>query len=153
MKSPLPLAILMLIAFPSVVSAQKMIGPQEAIKRAKEKVASDFKDPASLQWKNVYFNQKPDGTAIVCGQVNGKNSYGGYVGFRGFLAQVSLEKDYGAALLADAERMQAQAQANRDNVGKGLPEESDVFIDPGNTTRFFEAFQKNCVDGKRTYAK
>ncbi len=153
MKSPLFPAILMLMALPSIANAQKMIGPQEAIKRAKEKVVSELKDPTSAQWKNVYFNQKSDGTAVICGQVNGKNSYGGYVDFRGFIAQVSLERDFGAAALADANRALAQSQANLENVEKGLPKESDVFIDPGNTRHFFEAFEKNCADGKRTYAK
>lgn len=153
MKSPHFSLVLVLIALPSLVNAQKMVGPQEAIKRAKEKVLSEFKDPASAQWNNVFFNQKPDGTAVVCGEVNAKNSYGGYVGLRGFIAQVSLEKDAGEAMLADAKRMLAQSQANLENFRKGLPEESDIFIDSGKTRRFYEAFEKNCLDGKRTYAK
>lgn len=46
------------------------------IERSKEGVRKRMKDPASTQFRNVFFNES-DGTPVVCGEVNGKNSYGG----------------------------------------------------------------------------
>lgn len=46
----------------------------------REAVTEDFKDPAAAQfrWPPI---ARPD---LYCGQVNGKNSYGAYVGYRMF---------------------------------------------------------------------
>ena len=49
--------------------------------RAQLEVATKMKDPSSVQFKDL---KEFDNTAI-CGQVNGKNSYGGYVGFKPFI--------------------------------------------------------------------
>jgi hypothetical protein len=51
----------------------------QKIRDAKEKVANQLKDPSSAQFKNLKF----DGS-VVCGEVNGKNSMGGYVGYAQF---------------------------------------------------------------------
>lgn len=48
---------------------------------AKEAVKSVLIDPTSAQWRDVQ-HVRPD---FVCGEVNGKNSYGGYTGFTRFL--------------------------------------------------------------------
>lgn len=45
-------------------------------------VRSSLKDPASAQFEGV---QKGKKAGSVCGAVNAKNSYGGYVGFRRFV--------------------------------------------------------------------
>jgi len=129
------------------------VSAAEAVKRGKEAVSRDFKDPLSVQWKNVYLNHRPDGQYVVCGSLNAKNSYGAYVGFRAFYVTVSMEKDFYAAVMSDLERMQKNAETNLANVGKGLPKASDVRIDPGDSRTFFEENQKMCVDGKRTYVK
>lgn len=44
---------------------------------AKEAVLSSLKDPESAQFKNI---------KGYCGEVNSKNSYGGYVGFKKFVS-------------------------------------------------------------------
>jgi hypothetical protein len=54
-----------------------------AKKEAKEIIASTFKDPDSVKFKNLRISN--DGYWI-CGEVNAKNSYGGYGGFRRFYA-------------------------------------------------------------------
>lgn len=51
------------------------------IKKLKEEVASELNDPNSAQFRNVALNRK---TKTICGEINGKNAYGGYVGFRWF---------------------------------------------------------------------
>lgn len=58
----------------------------KAIERAQAIVTKDFKDPGSAQFRNdvAYRPPKPkdENDFIVCGEVNGKNLYGGYVGFQ-----------------------------------------------------------------------
>lgn len=46
-----------------------------------EKVKAGLKDPASAQFRNVKYN---NGKASVCGEINSKNSFGGYTGFGRF---------------------------------------------------------------------
>lgn len=48
--------------------------------------AATLKDPASAQFRNVEL--KAGGT-ILCGEINAKNSFGGYVGFRPFVTTAS----------------------------------------------------------------
>lgn len=52
-----------------------------------EKVAAEMIDPSSVQFRNTYIT-KSDlellGPAILCGELNAKNSFGGYVGFKKF---------------------------------------------------------------------
>ena len=42
----------------------------------------DFKDPSSVQFRNV--KDYHGGVSKVCGELNAKNSYGGYEGFKRF---------------------------------------------------------------------
>ena len=58
--------------------------PQQVIEKGKKAIADTLKDPASAQFRNVRLVQYLDG-AVICGEINGKNSYGGYVGFRDFV--------------------------------------------------------------------
>jgi hypothetical protein len=48
-------------------------------------VRNQLKDPGSAQFRNVRVVPYKNGR-VVCGEVNGKNSYGGYVGFTPFVA-------------------------------------------------------------------
>ncbi|UXC18532.1 putative periplasmic lipoprotein [Comamonas squillarum] len=52
---------------------------------AQEAIARNLKDPAAAQFRNVRVMQFTNGR-VVCGEVNGKNSYGAYVGFKRFAA-------------------------------------------------------------------
>lgn len=56
------------------------------VERFKTALTSGFKDPSSAQFKNVvaYGVAKPLHIAFLCGQVNAKNSYGAYIGFKRF---------------------------------------------------------------------
>lgn len=65
-------------------------------KMAKKAVAKDFLDPASAQFRNIDV-QSDFGNADVCGEVNAKNSYGAYTGFKPFLFSVS--EDFGERVL------------------------------------------------------
>lgn len=48
-------------------------------------VQSKLSDPESARFRNVRLEQYLT-HLIVCGEVNAKNAYGGYVGFRSFMA-------------------------------------------------------------------
>ena len=62
--------------------------PYQVIEKGKKAIADTLKDPASAQFRNVRLVQYLDG-AVICGEINGKNSYGGYVGFRDFVGGTS----------------------------------------------------------------
>ncbi len=55
------------------------------IMNAKDYVRSRLKDAKSAQFKNVFYS-KASGTHVICGQVNSKNAYGGYGGYKYFVS-------------------------------------------------------------------
>ena len=52
------------------------------VARAKAQVTRQFKDPGSAQYRNLFISGKS--LRVLCGEVNAKNSYGGYIGFNRF---------------------------------------------------------------------
>ena len=48
-------------------------------------VREHLKDPKSAQFRNSFFVRWKD-TPVICGEVNSKNSMGGYGGFQRFVA-------------------------------------------------------------------
>lgn len=48
-----------------------------------------LKDPDSAQFKALKVFRRDDDYIAVCGEVNAKNSYGGYAGFTPFVAHIS----------------------------------------------------------------
>ena len=61
--------------------------PDARAEEAKSAVRALLKDPGSAQFRNIYsrgMGGKPIPGAAVCGEVNAKNSYGGYIGFTRF---------------------------------------------------------------------
>lgn len=58
----------------------------KVIEEAQEAVRYGLKDPASAQFREVRLVSYRGDGRVVCGQVNAKNSYGGYVGFKRFIA-------------------------------------------------------------------
>ena len=62
--------------------------PQQVVEKGKKAIADTLKDPASAQFRNVRLVQYLDGV-VICGEINGKNSYGGYVGFRDFVGETN----------------------------------------------------------------
>lgn len=57
--------------------------PAIFVKWAKQAFTQNFLDPGSAQYRNT-FVAKSGPLLVLCGEVNGKNSSGAYVGFRGF---------------------------------------------------------------------
>jgi murein DD-endopeptidase MepM/ murein hydrolase activator NlpD len=66
---------------------------EQAVEAAKQTVANALKDPNSAQFRNVRLTRYLDGN-VVCGEVNAKNSYGGYVGFSPFVASTTSSRLY-----------------------------------------------------------
>ena len=54
----------------------------------KDRVKSNLKDPYSAHFKNIFYS--PEDSAI-CGEVNSKNEFGGYVGYRKFIVTTTLD--------------------------------------------------------------
>ena len=52
---------------------------------AKQNVEAKLKDPQSAQFQNLVVSGKA-GASIVCGEVNAKNGFGGYTGFKRFVS-------------------------------------------------------------------
>ena len=57
---------------------------EQQVERVKKAVADRLKDPFSVQFRNVEIHDYGE-FRLVCGEFNGKNSYGGYVGFKNFV--------------------------------------------------------------------
>lgn len=68
------------------------------IKKAKADVSNELRDPGSAQFRNISKTEKKSllefGVVTVCGEVNGKNAYGGYVGFQRFVSQPKSDRVY-----------------------------------------------------------
>jgi hypothetical protein len=80
-----------------IVGAAGAANPSEvstAVRDGRAAVTRDLKDPSSVQFRNLFVVKKPfksdDGKTYqlyaLCGELNAKNSYGGYAGFRRFTA-------------------------------------------------------------------
>lgn len=54
---------------------------------------SEMKDPDSSKFRNIMAFKLKDGGIAGCGEINGKNSYGGYAGFTPFRAVVVQNKN------------------------------------------------------------
>ncbi|MBV5329429.1 MAG: hypothetical protein JZU65_17695 [Chlorobium sp.] len=89
--------ILMTIAALWLVTAA-YAGPQDAydktmdgkkigwMQKGMEATKAKLKDPSSAKFRGVYFHQGADGIPMTCGEVNSKNSFGGYGGFHRFFS-------------------------------------------------------------------
>jgi hypothetical protein len=85
--------------------------------RARTAVADAFKDPASAQFRALSVATDANGLKKVCGQVNAKNSYGGYVGFRPFAYLLEI----GDAVFAPEDDDDAADRNTANRAGSGCP--------------------------------
>jgi hypothetical protein len=58
---------------------------KEFVEQAKANLTHDFKDPQSAQFRDLFLSEYR-GLTFLCGDVNGKNGYGAYIGFLKFYA-------------------------------------------------------------------
>jgi hypothetical protein len=66
-----------------LVAAAANADDQQQIEQAKQIAVYELKDPDSAQFRNMDVRDTGKDFA-VCGEINAKNSYGGYVGYRQF---------------------------------------------------------------------
>jgi len=62
--------------YQNITGSQEVVALHDAIKR-------QLKDPESAQFRNIMLTRQDNG--LACGEVNSKNSLGGYVGFHPFV--------------------------------------------------------------------
>lgn len=70
------------------LTATTSFANQNAINIVKSTIKSTLKDPESAIFKDVKIVTNSKGEKSICGSYNAKNSYGGYVGYKGFSADV-----------------------------------------------------------------
>ena len=90
-KSVCALATLLLAGCAGV----DQVGPEVALpgpvqQTVAQAVANQVKDPNSAEFRNWHAFESQKGL-LICGEVNAKNSFGGYVGFVHFVAHASLD--------------------------------------------------------------
>ena len=85
--------LLLTVAVPSAQAQTK--ADLAFAKKAKEVVANVMKDPSSVQFRTLVVAKDSDGKRTLCGEVNAKNSFGAYTGFRPFYADLEYVKFMG----------------------------------------------------------
>lgn len=81
-------------------------GEEKAIEAGSDSVRGMLKDPSSAMFRNLKVQPYLNGH-VLCGEYNAKNSYGGYVGFKPFVAGLST-----AALWYNGPSPSVNAEAN-----------------------------------------
>lgn len=80
----------------AAIGADWAVSPKEAssiVRTEKERVKASLKDPESARFSSLYLaKRRSDGPKeiVLCGEVNAKNSYGGYSGARAFISSPSM---------------------------------------------------------------
>ena len=68
-------------------------GQEKAIAASQDAAKKGLKDPDSAKFQNLRIADF-DGGKVVCGEINAKNGYGGYVGYKRFVAGTSAATIY-----------------------------------------------------------
>lgn len=92
MKAIGPLTFVAMVLAGCVPSVEVQTKPVQLssaqVDRAKRQLVRNFKDPDSAKYRNIRTYRTGMGDEIVCGEVNGKNSFGAYVGYKPFYIRV-----------------------------------------------------------------
>ena len=84
---PLVFIVLLLSSCASLNLVRHTVTPSKPItadKLALQRLAGSLKDPDSLKLRSVSTYSVDNGSRIIIGEWNAKNSFGGYVGFESF---------------------------------------------------------------------
>lgn len=65
-----------------------------AVDKAKAAVAEKLRDPDSAKFRNVVSGTNSEGLDAVCGEVNGKNTFGAYSGYERFMTNTDAKFVY-----------------------------------------------------------
>ena len=97
----------LIFIFQKNLASRRVIEDETRLEDIKARVAENLRDPSSALIRNVFEVDNPDMT-IICGEVNGKNAYGGYAGFTWFFG-LSIFNSFSLARIDDAESSFAEA--------------------------------------------
>ncbi|PHM69490.1 hypothetical protein [Xenorhabdus sp. KJ12.1] len=86
-------ALKMIIAAVSILLTACSPSDDDILEAVKEQVNRAMKDPTSSLFRDVVIYRDREDKAYACGEVNGKNVYGAYTGFKPFIANVVITKD------------------------------------------------------------
>jgi len=96
-----------------LLSSTVFAGPEDAYNRTvdgqkiawmdkgMEAVRAKLKDPRSADFRNVFFHRGSQNVPVTCGEVNSKNSFGGYIGFQRFVSAGQADLTYLEEQVAD----------------------------------------------------
>lgn len=105
--------IIAILTICALYSTNVLAGPEDSYDRTTDakKIAwmdrgmaaakAKLKDPSSAQFRNVYFHIGADGIPMTCGEVNSKNSFGGYGGYQKFVSAGKSELTFLEEQVAD----------------------------------------------------
>lgn len=102
------LALMVLMGCGPSPEEKKAAAEKVMISGFQEKVSAGFKDPASTQFRSVKLVGKGDG---FCGELNTKNGFGAYDGFKPF----GIEKGAGLVLLNAIPIVEVVAMSNMEH--------------------------------------
>lgn len=87
------------------------------VERAKANLIVDFNDPSSAQFRDERYYNTSFGE-VYCGEVNGKNSFGAYVGFRRFI--VTEERNGLSSVFPDDRGMMLSMSEKQGRASSGI---------------------------------
>lgn len=83
------------VSFPSAAKSNPVRASRYAnfSAEAKRDISRSLKDPSSAQWQDLFVSRSEGGEHLaLCGEMNARNSYGGYTGFKRFFWVEGAEK-------------------------------------------------------------
>lgn len=80
-------------------------------------VADTLRDPESARFRGVRVVREADGGNALCGELNARNAYGGYVGYEAFYAPLVTVGDKAAAVLWTASRQSLETILEKCGLG------------------------------------
>lgn len=87
MKKLLLASVLVAMSVSESTAVEQTPIDETTMRNLQDTVPRDFFDPGSAQFRDLVLT---DGGGVVCGFVNAKNKFGGYVGFRPFDYNIAL---------------------------------------------------------------
>lgn len=57
-------------------------------------VKTKLRDSDAAKFRGVHINRGRDGISMICGEVNAKNAFGGYIGYQKFVSNGKTETTY-----------------------------------------------------------
>lgn len=71
------------------IAGQPRALPASDLRLAQDAITYNFRDPGAAQFRGLSGYVLSTGDRVVCGEVNGKNAFGAYVGFQPFYVRLS----------------------------------------------------------------